>query len=151
MNPIELNAAFLRGIGTLARPWWVWIALLGMVNGLAPLFFLGSLEAKVVLAAVMVGAMIQLALLAKLGFVRLLGLGHILVWVPMLLWLVPRLASYDTTTWFGRWLFAVVVVDLASLAIDFVDVGRYLAGDRRPAPGTEPRTEPGTKPGTEPA
>ncbi len=42
----------------------------------------------------------------------------------------------------GRWLFAVVVVDLASLVIDFVDVGRYLVGDRQPAPGTAPGTAP---------
>ncbi len=66
---------------------------------------------------------------------RLLGLGHIVAWVPMLLWLVPRLRALDPGTAFGRWLLAVVVLDLASLAIDFVDVGRYLAGERQPAPG----------------
>ncbi|MFQ5351146.1 MAG: hypothetical protein ACE5EG_11945, partial [Thermoanaerobaculia bacterium] len=129
---------FLRGIGTLAWPWWLWIGLLTVVNAVAPLFFLGSLEAKVVLAAILVGAVIQLWIVSRRGFVRLLGLGHILVWVPMLLWLVPRLANLDAGTPFGRWLFAVVALDLASLAIDLVDVGRYLAGERQPAPGTEP-------------
>ena len=138
---LRLVAGFLRGIGTLAWPWWLWIGLLGLVNFVAPLFFLGSLEAKAVLAAIVVGAVIQMAILARLGFVRLLGLGHILVWVPMLLWLVPRLEGLGAESVFGRWLVAVVALDLASLAIDFVDVGRYLAGDRQPAPGTEPRGE----------
>jgi hypothetical protein len=133
-------AAFLGGIGRLAWPWWLWIALLGVVNMVAPLFFLGSLEARVVLAAMLVGATVQLLIASRLGYVRLLGIGHIVGWVPMLLWVVPRLATLDAGTPFGRFLFAVVVVDLASLAIDFVDVGRYLAGDRRPAPGTEPRS-----------
>ena len=57
-------------------------------------------------------------------------------------WLVTRLSNLGSGTLFRRWLFAVVAVDLASLAIDFVDVGRYLAGDRQPAPGTAPRSIP---------
>jgi len=96
----------------------------------------------VVLVAILVGAVGQLLIVSRLGFVRLLGIGHIVVWVPMLLWLVPRLANLDMGTSFGRWLFAVVALDLVSLAIDFVDVGRYLAGDRQPAPGTAPRPAP---------
>jgi hypothetical protein len=131
--------AFLRGMSSLAWPWWLWVALLGLVNMVAPLAFLGSAEARIVLAAVLVGAVVQLVIVGRLGFVRLLGVGHIVAWVPMLLWLVPRLTNLDADTPFGRWLVAVVVVDLISLAIDFVDVGRYLAGDRRPAPGTAPR------------
>ena len=135
---IRANRAFLRGLASLAWPWWIWVALLGLVNGVAPLYFLGSLEARVVLAALLAAAAIQLVLVARLGFVRLLGLGHVLAWVPMLLWLVSRLGNYDTATPFGRWLVALVALNLASLAIDFVDVGRYLAGERQPAPGTAP-------------
>ena len=134
--------AFTRGMAGLAWPWWLWVALLGTVNMILPLFFLGSVEGKVVLAAILVGIVAQMLIINRLGFVRLLGLGHIVAWVPMLLWLVPRLANYDTGTPFGRWLLAVVALDLASLAIDFVDVGRYLAGERRPAPGTAPPEAP---------
>ena len=130
--------AFTRGMAGLAWPWWLWVGLLGTVNMVAPLFFLGSVEARVVLAAILLGIAVQMLIIARVGFVRLLGLGHILAWVPMLLWLVPRLTNLDTATPFGRWLFALVALNLASLAIDFVDVGRYLAGDRLPAPGTAP-------------
>ena len=132
----------MRGMGTLAWPWWLWVGLLGLVNGVAPLFFIGSDEARVVLAALLVGAIVQMLIVSRLGFVRLLGIGHVVAWLPMLLWLVPRLSNLDFGTPFGRWLFAVVVVDLASLAIDFVDVARYLAGDRQPAPGTAQRSSP---------
>ncbi len=135
---IDALERFRRGMATLAWPWWIWVGLLGLVNLVGPLVFLGSLEARVVLAAILVGAVVQLAIVHRLGFVRLLGLGHIVAWVPMLLWLAPRLGNLGTGTAFGRWLFAVVVLDLASLAIDFVDVGRYLAGERQPAPGTAP-------------
>ena len=135
---IDALERFRRGMATLAWPWWLWVGLLGLANMVGPLFFLGSVEARVVLAALLVGAAVQLVMVSRLGFVRLLGLGHIVAWLPMLLWLVPRLSNLGPGTPFGRWLFAVVVLDLASLAIDFVDVGRYLAGERRPAPGTAP-------------
>jgi hypothetical protein len=139
---IDSITRFLRGMAALAWPWWLWVGLLAVVNAVVPLFFLGSREARVVLAAMLVGAVVQLLIVGRLGFVRLLGLGHIVAWVPMLLWLVPRLANLGAGTPFGRWLFAVVALDLASLVIDFVDVGRYLAGQRQPAPGTAPRSEP---------
>jgi hypothetical protein len=127
-------------VAALAWPWWLWIGLLGVVNLVGPLFFLGSLEARVILAALIIGAAVQLLIVSRLGYVRLLGVGHVVAWVPLLLWLVPRLAALDPRTPFGRWLFAVVIIDLASLAIDFVDVARYLAGERQPTPGTEPPT-----------
>ena len=41
--------AFTRGVASLAWPWWIWVGLLGLVNMVGPLFFLGSVEAKVVL------------------------------------------------------------------------------------------------------
>ncbi len=135
---IRSVAGFFRGMASLAWPWWLWVGLLGGLNMVMPLFFLGSLEARVVLAAILVGVVAQALIIGRLGFVRLLGLGHIVAWVPMLLWLVPRLPNLDAGTAFGRWLFLVVALDLASLAIDFVDVARYLAGDRQPAPGTAP-------------
>ncbi len=135
---IDALERFRRGMATLAWPWWLWVGLLGLANLVGPLFFLGSLEARVILASLVVGAAVQLVIVGRLGFVRLLGLGHIVAWVPMLLWLVPRLGNLGPGTAFGRWLLAVVVLDLASLAIDFVDVGRYLAGERRPARGTAP-------------
>jgi hypothetical protein len=134
--------AFTRGMASLAWPWWLWVGLLGTINMVVPLFFLGSVEARVVLAAILVGVVVQMLIIVRVGFVRLLGLGHILAWVPMLLWLVPRLMNLDPGTVFGRWLFAVVALDLASLAIDFVDVARYLGGDRQPVPGTAPGTVP---------
>ena len=136
---IRATRALLRGMGTLAWPWRIWIGLLVAVNAVVPLFFLGSREARVVLAAMLIAAVIQLLIVGRSGYVRLLGAGHVVAWVPMLLWLVPRLPGLGSATPFARWLLAVVVVDLASLVIDFVDVARYLAGERRPAPGTAPR------------
>ncbi len=109
----------------------IWIALLLAANMVAPLLFITRPEGQVVLGAAMVGAMIQMAIFARLGSVRLLGIGHI-VWVPMLPWLWARLEQGEPATLFGYWLVAVVALDGLSLMVDTADVVRYLRGDRTP-------------------
>lgn len=121
---------FFRGMWTLAPPWRVWIALLILVNGIAPLFYIATLEGRVVLAAFLAGATLQMIIFRAKGFVRLLGLGHIL-WIPMLLWLWGRLALAGTGDLFGKWLAAVIVLDALALSIDVVDVVRYGVGERQ--------------------
>jgi hypothetical protein len=123
---------FFQGIGTLPRPWWIWIGLLMTFNMVVPWLFIGTLEAKVVLAASLLAAMLQMTLFRVKGFVRLLGLGHI-AWLPVVLWLAGRLDTVDLESAFGMWILSVMVLDGISLIIDFIDVGRYLLGEREPS------------------
>ena len=116
----------------LPVPWLIWIGTLMLVNMVVPLFFLGEREAQVVLAATLLAAMIQMFIFKAKGFVRLLGIGH-LPWLPVVVWLASRSGEIGTTTVFGQWILAVIVLDGLSLIIDAVDVGRYVAGERTPA------------------
>jgi hypothetical protein len=68
-----------------------------------------------------------------IGYVRLLGLSHVLWWTPLFAWLLPLLRTERPAGRFRIWVYLLVASDLASLAIDYVDVFRYLAGDREPA------------------
>ncbi len=128
---LKVIRGFLEGLATLRKPWRVWIALLGVVN-MTAIFFLDTLEGKLVLAAIVAGAVFQLSIFAAKGYVRLLGIGHIL-WLPLVLWLGSRIGDIGTDSTFGKWIVAVIIVDGISVIIDAVDVGRYLAGDRTPA------------------
>lgn len=130
---LRVIAGFVRGILTLAKPWWAWIGLLVLVNGLVPIFLFASLEAKVVLAAFLLAGGIQMAIFGFLGFVRLLGLGHIIAWIPLLVWIASRLPEIGAASALGRWLLAVLILDGVSLAIDVADVVRYLRGEREPS------------------
>ena len=123
---------FFRTMLLMPRHWLAWIALLIAANAVAPLFFLDTVEGKVVLAAILIGAVVQVAIFARLGFVRFLGMGHILVWVPMLPWLYGRLALAPAGGPLAKWITAVLVLDFLSLLIDFSDVFRYLNGERQP-------------------
>ncbi len=122
---------FLRTMMTLRKPWVGWIMLLMMVNMVIPLFYLGTVEGKVVLGAFVFGALLQGGIFSAKGFVRLLGIGHI-AWVPMVYWLWTRLDFAPARGFFGYWLLATIVLVSLALLIDAVDVTRYLRGERDP-------------------
>ena len=122
---------FLRTMLSFPKPWVAWIMLLMMVNMVIPLFYLGTLEGRVVLGAFVFGALFQIAIFSAKGYVRLLGIGHI-VWVPMAVWLWTRLEVAPASSVFRYWLLATIVLVSLSLLVDTVDVIRYLRGERDP-------------------
>ena len=83
------------------------------------------------LGAALIGAIIQIAIFSKKGFVRLLGIGHIL-WIPMVYWFWCRIDLTAASDFFQLWIVLVVFVDTISLVIDVTDVARYWNGEREP-------------------
>ena len=106
------------------------MAGLPLIN-LSSIFFLPRTEAWVVLGTGLMAATIMTVLHSKLGYVRLVGIGHF-VWFPMLIWLVFRLDHLSKGTLFYGWLLTLMAMDAVSLLIDIVDLVRYLRGDRTP-------------------
>ena len=98
-------------------------------NVAAPIIFLDRLEARVALGAILVSVILMTLLTARFGFTRILGLGHIL-WVPMLIFLFARLGDIPASDAYGVWIRVLMVLNTASLVIDAVDFGRFIAGDR---------------------
>ena len=123
---------FMKAMLKLPKLWVVWVGLLMTVNMLVPLFFMTTLEGKVVLATMMASAGLMLFIFAQKGFVRLLGLGHIL-WIPLILWLFGRVDFTAPNSGLEAWILTVIILNGLSLVIDTVDVVRYLKGERQPA------------------
>ena len=120
---------FNRGIMQMPLHWRLWLALLITANLIVPLFFIGRLEAQVVIGALL-GSMILMTILTGFtGFTRLLGLGHIF-WIPLLYFLWTRLGQIPADSAFGVWIRVLMTLNAVSLVIDAVDVTRYIAGDR---------------------
>ncbi len=122
---------FFRCILRLPAPWILWVAMLMAANGIVSLFYITTPEAQITLAAMMLGAMIQMTMYARMGFVRLLGVGHI-PWLFLVPWLWLRLDAVPTDGTFRNWMLAVIVLNSISLLIDIADVARYATGDRAP-------------------
>jgi hypothetical protein len=122
---------FIKTMILLPKPGLAWMGLLIGVNIVIPVYFIMTLEAKVVLAAMICGIMIMTVVFGAKGFVRLLGIGHI-AWVPMIPWLIMRLGNTSFESFFGYWLVAVIILNFLSLIIDGIDVMRYIRGEREP-------------------
>ncbi len=105
--------------------------LLLAVNLIVPLFYIQTPEAQLTIAAMFAGAIMQSWIHAKLGFVRLLGIGHIF-WIPLVIWLALRAGTIGLDSTFGIWLASLVLINTVSLVIDAIDVIRFLSGERSP-------------------
>lgn len=119
-------------IGEILRePWWLltWIIWLGFVNTLS-LAFLSEVEARWTLAA-FVGSFLFMSVLYEInGYNRLLGLAHVVFWTPLVIYLYRRLTNLVGPRLFERWIRLLLATIGLSLVIDYVDVLRYLMGDR---------------------
>jgi len=126
-----LRALVAFHVGLLTYPTGVklWLLALIAANLVVPLFFLSTVEARIVIATMMASVMLMAALTAWRGFTRLLGLGHIL-WVPLLVYLWPSLQAFPAGTGAGLWLRVLMVLNVISLVIDAADVVRYVRGAR---------------------
>lgn len=127
-----MNAFIRFNKGLLRSPWPVkiWLMALMAANMVAPLFFIGHIEAQLSLAAIMAGGIFMMLLTARFGFSRILGLGHIF-WIPLVIWLALRLDLHPADQALGIWMRILIVLNSLSLLIDTTDVIRYLAGDRK--------------------
>jgi hypothetical protein len=118
------------------QPLWVqiWLNVLfagAFVLPLALLIWAPSRRAGIltVLASILAGAGI-FWLYAQLGYVRLLGLPHILIWTPLVVFLWGQSNRPNMPRAPRLILYTVMAVILVSLAFDYVDLARYILGDR---------------------
>lgn len=127
------------GGALLAEPLWLqgWVLLLVVVHLLAIVFVVGRedgarrvrAEPVAILASFLVAAILMEWLFQQYGYVRLLGLAHLLGWTPVYVWVLLRRRRIGLATLHGRWIHAYLLIAGLSLIIDAVDVVRWLLGD----------------------
>ncbi|MBO6510269.1 MAG: hypothetical protein JJ979_17625 [Roseibium sp.] len=126
-NVLEIFGVVYLRFRPLPRLWCVW--LVG-VNA-ACLFFIGHIEAQVVLGLTALAVALQAVIYDRTGFTRILGSVHIL-WIPMFAWMATRLEAIQSDPSLAIWLTILLATNLTSLVIDAIDAVRYLRGERRP-------------------
>ena len=69
-------------------------------------------------------------LYSQMGYVKMLGLPHIIFWTPLAIYFFLTLRSRNLSSW-PRWIMTVVLVTIViSLAFDYTDLLRYALGNR---------------------
>ena len=78
----------------------------------------------------LLGAVGVVVIYAQLGMVRLLGLGHVIFWLPLLLMVVNRLRSSPPAGVFKIAMGVLALTLAVALAFDIADVVRWVLGER---------------------
>jgi hypothetical protein len=128
---MEHLAAFEADIAT--APLWVqyWLNYMGVVLMLSIPFAFVRVEARwaVLVVALTVPAMV--ALHSAMGYVRLLGVVHVVVWTPFVIYLWRRRDRWRVKeTLSGKWIALLFATMIVSLAFDYTDVARWLLSER---------------------
>jgi len=113
------------------RVWVLWMAVVTVGSLVVLLFSKNTRRDALVVFALNAGnfAVMQW-LYAQVGYVRLLGLPHIVFWTPLAAYLVWRLRTGTIRGPFRQVMWVLLVTISVSLIIDYVDVARYLLGER---------------------
>jgi len=120
------------------QPMWlgIWLNWLFFGAFILPLALLIWRQSRLVAVltvgvGVLAGAAVYF-LYEQLGYVKLLGLPHVILWTPLAYYLFQQIKRPDMPDWPRRIIWVVLITILISLAFDYVDVIRYLLGNRTP-------------------
>ena len=117
---------FLR-FRPVPRVWNVWLVGVNLMC----LYYIGHIEAQVVLAVTLASVAGQTLIYQKIAFTRLLGIGHIL-WIPMFAWLATRIDLLGANPDLRNWLVVLTITNAISFVIDGTDAFRFVRGERAP-------------------
>ena len=129
---IDLMQNFLTQLQEM--PLWVqiWVTWLGLINTLsvAFLFSRSRTEIRWTLLAWIVAFTTLMAIFALQGqeMSRLMGLGHIIAWTPLVIYLWRRRGEIYLTYSSGVYLHLLFLTNLISLMFDYVDFVRFFLG-----------------------
>lgn len=128
---MEQFQAFQADIAT--APLWVqyWLNFMGIVLMLAVPFAFARVEARWALLVIALTLPAMIALHSLVGYVRLLGVVHVVIWTPFVIYLWRRRDRWRVKeTLSGKWILILFLTMIVSLALDYSDVARWLLGER---------------------
>jgi len=116
----------------MSQPLWVVIWIGTMVGVHIVAFPLGfkDLRPRIMVIVMILNAVFMSALFSRYGYTRILGLSHVIFWTPLLAYLWKTRNAHPERVWTGRFIRVSMIIISISLIIDYVDVIRYVFGDR---------------------
>lgn len=130
-NQIPFNEAMF----SLATGWMtVWLYWMAFAIAITPLVLVFSkatrLDAAIVFFTNMAMFVGMSWLYDLMGYVRLMGIVHVILWTPLLIYLVHRARSgqMPLPSRLVMWMFAATLA--VSLVFDYTDTARWLLGER---------------------
>ena len=130
-NQIPFNEAMF----TLASGWMiVWLYWMSFAIIVTPLVLVFSKATRLDAVIVLLTNIAMLVgmgwVYEQMGYVRLMGIVHVILWTPLFIYLVLRAKNGEMPLLCRLiiWMFAATLA--VSLVFDYTDVARYLLGER---------------------
>lgn len=126
------------------QPMWlqIWLNVLLVGAFVLPLSFLfwrqSRIAGVVTLAGALIAAFAIIWMYGQLGYVKLLGLPHVILWTPVAVYLWRQIRRADMPVWPRRLMSVSLVIIAISLVFDYVDLARWVLGEREAVAGTLP-------------
>ena len=121
------------------QPGWLLAYLMVLVAAnLGAVFFIAKktpqgwrprYEALAIVAAFLLAGEFMEYLYQQYGYVRLLGLAHIVFWTPVYGWIFTHRKDYAAYPYFSKFVPFYLVMAGISLTIDVIDLLRYALGE----------------------
>lgn len=111
--------------------WFYWLGFAIVATPAALAFSAKTRRDALIVLVINVTVFVSMGwLFRQIGYVRLLGIVHVILWTPLFIYLLGRARNGAMLLPFRVviWLFLVTLA--VSLAFDYVDVVRYLLGER---------------------
>ena len=134
---MELPATLGEAIA-LQPPWLMSYLYVLVAANLGAIFFIVQrtqdgwrprYEAIAIVVAFLLAGEFMNYLYSQYGYVRLLGLAHLLFWTPVYSWVFTRRKQFTDAPIFSKFVLFYLVMAGISLTIDTIDVARYLMGE----------------------
>lgn len=117
---------FLR-FRPVPRIWSVWLVGVNLMC----LYFIGHLEAQIVLWTTLAAVSMQAGIYGFFGFTRVLGVAH-LMWLPMFAWMATRTDEIAEHPDLQNWIIVLAITNAVSFVVDMTDMTRFIRGERAP-------------------
>ena len=128
-NQIPFNEAMFTLAGPLQVAWLYWMSFALTVPPLILLFSKATrLDAVIIIVANIAMLWGMSWLYDQMGFVRLMGIVHVILWTPLFVYLFRRVKTGDIPMVFRVAMIIFMVTIGISLVFDYTDTIRYLLG-----------------------
>lgn len=132
-NQMTFNEAMFALADGPQMAWLYWMSFAIIVTPVVLLFYKGTRRDAVIVTLGNIAMLIGMGWLYEvIGYVRLLGIVHVVLWTPLFIYVFLR-AKNGEMPWPCRtvlWMFAATMA--VSLVFDYTDVARWILGERTP-------------------
>jgi len=114
-----------------ATPGWVqvWMVLLLMPINMASIFFINEPKGMLIAFLANIGMLMNIPVMFyDRGMSKLMSIPHLLPWTVLVLLIIFR--RPEATGLYDTFLWALLIINLISLAFDYVDALKWIKGDR---------------------